>query len=58
VAQPGRDLVLHLCPTVPQEVELPSLDDLTSRKLTFIDYFNNVLGKPFRWTYTGRPLRA
>ncbi len=35
-----------------------SLDDLTSRTLSFIDYFNNVLGKPFRWTYTGRPLRA
>lgn len=35
-----------------------SLDDLTSRTLSFIDYFNSVLGKPFRWTYTGRPLRA
>jgi len=26
--------------------------------LAFIEYFNNVLSKPFRWTYTGRPLRA
>jgi len=35
-----------------------SLDDLRSRTLAFIDYFNKVLAKPFRWTYTGRPLRA
>ena len=35
-----------------------SLDDLFARTLQFIDYFNNVLSKPFRWTYTGRPLRA
>jgi len=35
-----------------------SLDDLRSRVLAFIEYFNNVLSKPFRWTYTGRPLRA
>ena len=35
-----------------------SLDDLRTRALQFIEYFNKVLGKPFRWTYTGRPLRA
>ena len=35
-----------------------SLDDLRTRVLDFISYFNNVLGKPFRWTYTGRPLQA
>lgn len=35
-----------------------SLEDLCSRVLRFIDYFNDVLAKPFRWTYTGRPLRA
>jgi len=35
-----------------------SLDDLRERVLAFIDYFNNVLAKPFRWTYTGRPLQA
>jgi len=32
-----------------------SLDDLRKRVLDFISYFNDVLGKPFRWTYTGRP---
>lgn len=35
-----------------------STADLKSRVLGFIDYFNRVLAKPFRWTYTGRPLRA
>jgi hypothetical protein len=35
-----------------------SLEDLRSRTVKFIDYFNDVLAKPFRWTYTGRPLRA
>jgi putative transposase len=35
-----------------------SLEDLRSRTAKFIDYFNDVLAKPFRWTYTGSPLRA
>jgi transposase len=35
-----------------------SLEDLHHRTLAFIEYFNAVLGKPFRWTYTGRPLQA
>jgi putative transposase len=33
-----------------------SLADLRQRILDFIDYFNRVLAKPFKWTYTGRPL--
>jgi transposase len=35
-----------------------SLEDLRSQTLAFIEYFNEVLSKPFRWTYTGRPLQA
>lgn len=35
-----------------------SIEDLKSRALQFIEYFNSVLAKPFRWTYTGRPLQA
>jgi transposase len=35
-----------------------SLDDLRERVLAFIEYFNTILSKPFRWTYTGRPLQA
>lgn len=35
-----------------------SIEDLRSRALQFIEYFNSVLAKPFRWTFTGRPLQA
>lgn len=35
-----------------------SLDDLRTRLLEFIRYFNEVLGKPFRCTYTGRPFNV
>jgi transposase len=34
-----------------------SVEDLHTRILAFIDYFNQT-AKPFRWTYTGRPLVA
>lgn len=33
-----------------------SIADLRERILNFIDYFNRTMAKPFRWTYTGRPL--
>jgi transposase len=35
-----------------------SLPDLEQAIRNFIDYFNRLLAKPFRWTYTGRPLAA
>lgn len=35
-----------------------SLDDLRTRVLAFISYFNAVLAKPFKWTYSGRQLKA
>jgi hypothetical protein len=33
-----------------------STKELRDRLLAFIDYFNRTLAKPFKWTYTGRPL--
>jgi transposase len=33
-----------------------SLEDLRTKLLNFIAYFNRIFAKPFRWTYTGRPL--
>lgn len=30
--------------------------DLKSRLLDFIDYFNRTMAKPFKWSYTGKPL--
>lgn len=35
-----------------------STDDLRNQVLAFIDYQNRVHAKPYRWTYTGRPLAA
>jgi hypothetical protein len=35
-----------------------SLEDLQQRILEFIHYFNSTMAKPFKWTYTGRPLAA
>ena len=35
-----------------------SKNDLRQRLLDFIEYFNAVLAKPFRWTYAGKPLQA
>jgi hypothetical protein len=35
-----------------------SVEDLRQRILDFVEYFNKTLGKPFKWTYTGRPLVA
>ncbi len=35
-----------------------SVDDLCDKLLWFIDYFNQVFARPFKWTYTGRPLQA
>jgi len=34
----------------------PSVEALRERILAFIDYFNKTMAKPFKWTYTGRPL--
>jgi len=33
-------------------------ENLQQKLLAFIDYFNRVLAKPFRWTYKGKPLAA
>lgn len=35
-----------------------SLAALKERLLNFIDYFNRTFARPFRWTYTGRPVKA
>lgn len=33
-----------------------SVDDLKQQVLTFIDYYNRTMAKPFKWTYEGKPL--
>ena len=34
-----------------------STEELRNRILTFIEYFNKTMARPFKWTYAGRPLR-
>jgi hypothetical protein len=31
---------------------------LRAQVLAFIDYYNRTMAKPFKWTYTGKPLSA
>lgn len=33
-----------------------SVEELRQRLLAFIEYFNRLLARPFRWTYAGKPL--
>ena len=35
-----------------------SLEDLREKLCAFIKTFNDTMAKPFRWTYTGKPLAA
>ncbi len=35
-----------------------SLDDLKAKVLAFIDYYNQTMAKPFKWTYKGKALSA
>jgi transposase len=35
-----------------------SVQALRDRLLAFVNYFNEAFAKPFRWTYTGRPLQT
>src|SRR6266702_4772779 len=35
-----------------------STDDLRTKVLDFIAYFNRAMAKPFKWSYLGKPLHA
>ena len=35
-----------------------STKDLQEKILLFIDYFNETMAKPFKWTYKGKPLQV
>ena len=40
----------------PKRASFTGVEQLNKRVLAFIDYFNKTMAKPFKWTYTGRPL--
>ncbi len=35
-----------------------STDDLKAKVLSFIQYYNQTMAKPFKWTYQGKVLHA
>jgi transposase len=35
-----------------------SIQDLNSKVLAFVDYFNRTMAKPFKWSYKGKALAA
>ena len=41
-----------------QRGNFTSVTQLQAKVLAFIDYFNQTMAKPFRWTYQGKPLVA
>ena len=46
-----------LCRRLLNRSSFKSLEDMQKRILAFIDYFNTTMAKPFRWTFTGIPLK-
>ena len=38
--------------------DFASKNDLKTKILSFIDYFNQTMAKPFKWTYQAKPLKA
>ena len=43
---------------VIQRSNFTSVEALRQRLLEFIDYFNRTMAKPYRWTFTGQPLKT
>ena len=35
-----------------------SIDHLKSKVLAFVEYYNQTMAKPFKWTFKGKPLSA
>ena len=46
-----------LCRRLLNRSSFTSLDEMQERILAFVLYFNETLAKPFRWTFTGTPLK-
>ena len=46
-----------LCRHLLNRSSFKSLEQMRERIETFINYFNATIAKPFRWTFTGTPLK-
>jgi hypothetical protein len=58
VAQRARMITLAFAGQTIKRGNFTSVKDLRDKLLAFIAYFNEALAKPFKWTYTGRPLNV
>jgi hypothetical protein len=47
-----------LAPNEMRRGNFASLEDINAKITRFIDSLNKTMAKPFRWTYTGKPLGA
>lgn len=47
-----------LCRKLLKRGNFSSTEDLAKKIASFIDYFNIVLAKPYKWTYDGKPCRS
>jgi hypothetical protein len=41
-----------------QRASFTSVEDLRTKVLAFVAYYNRTMAKPFQWTYQGKPLMA
>jgi len=46
-----------LCRRLLNRSSFGSVEEMRQRIVSFVDYFNETLAKPFRWTFTGTPLK-
>jgi len=59
VAQRGSSVWLGiLVRKLLRRGSFPAVEDLKTKLLAFIDYYNRTMAKPFKWTYQGKPLVA
>jgi hypothetical protein len=50
------DLIIILVRKLLRRGTFTSTNELKTRILDFIDYFNRTMAKPFKWTYKGKVL--
>jgi len=46
-----------LCRRLLNRSSFGSVEQMREKILSFVSYFNETLAKPFRWTFTGKPLK-
>ena len=60
LADPSHYIIFHytLHADTRWRASFVSINDLKTKVLAFVEYFNRTMAKPFKWTYRGRALTA